>query len=119
MIICELGFEDPDPKNPNLSFREVDFYAFIPLSAQQRYKVKNHRLSLRKNLATGKFEIYRAYMDETEEVVFTGSLREALEYANKCWNKYWGHLGKREKDKPCKHKFPQIDTFFCPKEVME
>jgi hypothetical protein len=116
MIICELGFNDPDPKKPKYSMREIDFYAFIPYDVQQKLHVKSHRLSLRRNLETGRFEVYRYYyIQENEEVAFSGSFEEALEFANREANKYWGHLGRRETDKPCKHKHPQIDLFFCPK----
>jgi hypothetical protein len=83
---------------------------------QQKLHVKSHRLSLRRNLETGRFEVYRYYyIQENEEVAFSGSFEEALEFANREANKYWGHLGRRETDKPCKHKHPQIDLFFCPK----
>ena len=116
IIICEYGFNKPDPKNPQYSLREVDFYNFIPYDSQKKYGIESHRLSLRKNLATGKFEIYRFfYENEKEETIFTGNLEECLKFAHKEWMKYWGHLGKREPDKVCKHKYPTIDRFFCPK----
>jgi hypothetical protein len=115
MIICELGFEEPD-KNPRYSFREVDFYAFVPYQSQIKYGVKSHRLSLRKNLEENKFEVYRYYYDEKrEEIAFSGEFEMALEFANKETNKFWGFFGYREKDKPCSHKYPNIDTYFCPK----
>jgi hypothetical protein len=120
LIICELGFEEPDVKNPRYSFREVDFYAFVPYQSQQKYGVKSHRLSLRKNLITNKFEVYRFFHDEKrEEVAFSGSFEEALRFANRETNKFWSFLGDREEDKPCFHKYPNIDTFFCPKRVDE
>jgi len=113
MIICEFGFEDPDPNNKKYSMREVDYYGWVPYQARQKYGIKNHRLSLRKNLETGKFEVYRYFYDEKrEEVAFEGSFEEALEFANKERNKYWG---VQEPDKPCRHKHPQLDWLFCPK----
>jgi hypothetical protein len=116
MIICELGFNDKDAKNPKYSFREVDIYALVPYPMQRKYGVRSHRLSLRKNLETNQFEIYRFYYEtQTEEVIFSGSFKNALEFANRQWNKYWGHIGKREPDIPCQHKPPIIDTWFCPK----
>jgi hypothetical protein len=115
LIICEFGFNEPD-KNPKYSMREVDFYAFIPHSSQREFNVRSHRLSLRKNLETGKFEVYRYYYeDDTEEVAFEGRFEDALEFANREVNKYWGFLGKREPDIPCEHKPPNIDSIFCPK----
>jgi hypothetical protein len=111
MIICEFGFDIPD-KNSNYSLREVDFYAFVPYPVQQK-GIKNHRLSLRKNLKTGKFEVYRYYhYEQKEEVVFSGSFKEALNFANKEREKIWGIDFN---DKPCEHKEPNIDSVFCPK----
>lgn len=40
--------------------------------------VKNHRLSLRKNLRPELFEVYRKYSVEKEEAVFQESLDESL-----------------------------------------
>jgi hypothetical protein len=115
IIICEFGFEDPDNKNPNYSFHEVDFYAFIPYQKQKEYGIKSHRLSLRKNLKTKKFEIYRFYhYTEEEEVVFSGDFKEALKFAYEERKKYWGFLGEIEPDIPCEHKYPNIDRWFCP-----
>jgi len=114
MIICEYGFDTPDPDNPEFSLREVDFYAWIPRSFWDN--VKNHRLNLRKNLKTGLFQVYRHYHSGGDEVVFEGSFEEALRFANNEWNKFLaGWAGKlREPDVPCKHKPPIIDRFFCP-----
>jgi hypothetical protein len=112
MIICELGFDIPD-KNPNYSLREVDFYAFVPYPIQKEKGIENHRLSLRKNLKTGKFEVYRYYhYEEKEEVVFSGNFKEALKIANREREKVWGN---RLNDIPCEHKEPNIDRVFCPK----
>jgi hypothetical protein len=122
VIVCETEFEKPDPQNPDYSLVEVDFYAWIPWEAQEKYGVENHRLSLRKNLKTGEYEVYRAYMErkliarrglvvitnepmETEEVVFRSkSLKEALAFANAEVRKYHGH---DEKDEVCTHKWPK------------
>jgi hypothetical protein len=53
--------------------------------------------------------------EKREEIAFSGEFEMALEFANKETNKFWGFFGYREKDKPCSHKYPNIDTFFCPK----
>ena len=115
MIICELGFKEPDAKRPEYSIREVDYYGFVPFDSQRKFGIESHRLSLRKNLKTGLFEVYRYYpRTRKEEVVFAGKFEDALKFADGQWNKYWGHLGKKEPDKPCTHRYPFIDIF-CPK----
>lgn len=115
LIICELSFNDPDKNNPDYSFHEVDYYAFIPYDIQRKYNIENHRLSLRKNLKTGKFEVYRFYYaSKKEEVIFAGDFEKALFVASYERQKYWGHLGSFEPDQPCKHEYPDIDKIFCP-----
>lgn len=117
IVICELGFRYPDPKNPKYSRREVDFYMWVPVTARKKYHIGNHRLSLRKNLITGEFEVYRYfYEDGKEEVAFSGDFEGALEFAGREWNRYFGLAGwRRVPDKPCQHEPPDIDHFFCPK----
>lgn len=113
MIICEYGFEEPDSSRPMYSHHEVDFYGHIPYPKTN--EIRQHRLSLRKNLMTGKFEVYRFYHHNcVEEVIFSGSLEEALKVAYLEVKKYWGSLGKIEPDLPCLHEYPQIDEHFCP-----
>jgi len=100
MIICELEFEKPDPKNPDYSLLEVDYYAWIP----KNNHIVSHRLSLRKNLKTGKFEVYRFfYTRRIEEVAFEGSFEEALKFADAEYEKWHG---KKESDKVCQHRYP-------------
>jgi hypothetical protein len=114
MIICELGFEDEDINHLGYSMREVDYYSHIPYDLVMK-GYKQHRLSLRKNIKENKFEVYRFFHDsEKEEVAFSGSFNDALRFADKEWNKFWGHLGKKEPDEPCQHKYPKVDTWFCP-----
>lgn len=111
LIICELGFEEPDFSRPEYSMREIDYYAFVPHG--KRSGVKNHRLSLRKNLKSGKFEVYRYYYEEDrEEVVFEGEFDDALEFAHSESVKFWG---ERPKDVKCAHTSPRVDEIFCPK----
>ncbi|MEM2612304.1 MAG: hypothetical protein QXJ45_06760 [Thermoproteota archaeon] len=113
MIICEYGFNNPDKEKPEYSFREVDFYGHIPYKYQ--IETKNHRLSLRKNLKTGEFELYRYYHhDRSEKVIYSGNLADALAWAFKEKRRFWGELGNIEPDVPCKHKPPVIDDWFCP-----
>lgn len=59
--VCELAFTHPDPRRPSISAHEMDFYAYIPASAIKKYAMHTHRLSLRKNMQTGQFEVYRFY----------------------------------------------------------
>jgi hypothetical protein len=112
LIICEYGFEKPNPRNPDYSLAEVEYYPRIPSGSM----LSNHSLSLRKNLVTGKFEMYRrhyrGYVSAgrglmadgdavLENVVFRSSnLEKALEFAHKECVKYHGKL---EKDRVCKH----------------
>jgi len=112
MIICEHSFNEPDNVKPMYSFREIDFYAYIPHIFIA--EVPQHRLSLRKNLCTGKFEVYRFYHETLkEEVVFEGTLEKALEFGDNEVKRFWGSFGRREPDMVCQHKPPIIDRF-CP-----
>lgn len=125
MLICELQFETPDRDQPLYSLQEVDYYAWIPHS----HHMLNHRLSLRKNLGTGEFEIYRRYYGRVvavgpgliastskdtgqEDVAFRGSFEEALEFGNQEYERWHG---KRDRsDEPCPH-LPAKHALGCPK----
>jgi len=114
LIVCGLRFDRPDPNNPRYSLLEVDFYGNIPY-AKLAEGMMPHRLSLRKNLEKGKFEVYRRYFLTgalgKEEVAFEGSLEEALAFANRevqfIWNTNF------EPDRPCKHEEPEM-ALDCP-----
>jgi len=114
MIVCEYEFDRPDPKNPCYSLVEVDIYGWIP--REYWSEVRDHRLSLRKNLKTERFELYRHYyIDGSEQVIFTGSLEEYLKKAEEEWKRF--HYGWAEVEpefKPCRHKPPEISSL-CPK----
>jgi len=125
MIICEYEFLTPDPKNPNYSLCEVDFYAWIPPDSG----FPNHRLSLRKNLKTGEYEVYRRYHQRVvamkrglfmethkdlgiEEVAFKSkSLEEAIIFANKEVRRFHKPSEGEWEDKVCQHKYPVKSTF--------
>jgi len=113
MIVCEYEFERPDPRNPSYSLVEVDFYSWIP--REYWSETRNHRLSLRKNLKTGRFELYRHYyVDGSEQVIFTGSLEECLKKAEEEWKQYhYGWAGVEPEFKPCRHRPPEISSL-CP-----
>lgn len=126
MYICELSFDKPDPKNPYYSLDEVDYYAWVPALMG----IDNHRLSLRKNLITGEFEVYRRFYQRRlvaphpniigvvshdtglEEIAFRGTFEEALRFADK---EYYKYHGEREPDKPCKHIYPEKSSL-CGKD---
>ncbi len=96
MIVCSNDFLSPNPNNPTFADNEIDFYARIP-----RGDAEDHRLSLRKDLTTGKFEVYRSYsMSKIEEVVFEGGLREALRCGDTETIRY---LGYDTDDQACDH----------------
>jgi hypothetical protein len=115
LIICEYKFEKPNPRNPDYSLAEVEYYQRIPVGSM----LSNHSLSLRKNLVTGKFEMYRrhyrGYVSTgrslmadrdamLENVVFrSSSLEAAIGFAHKECVKYHGNP---EKDTVCEHEYP-------------
>ena len=101
---------------------EVDYYAWIPAGSH----LQNHRLSLRKNLKTGKYEVYRRFFSRytaarrglvistgvdmhCENVVFSGeSLEEAIDFAHKECVKFHGKSNR--KDEVCQHEYPTKAT---------
>jgi len=120
LIICETEFETEDP-NTGYSRTEIDYYSHIPFFCLG--DVRQHRLTLRKNLRTNEYEVIRVYKEWTltsresltiisgrevgrVEVVFKSqSLQEAVEFANEETRKYWG---SREPDVVCEHKPPKL-----------
>lgn len=124
MIICEYEFERPDSENPDYSMCEVDYYAWIPAGSG----FPNHRLSLRKNLKTGEYEVYRHYVQThvtsrkeltviqekelgTEEVAFKSKdLAEAIKFADGEYKRF--HGDDEEPDQVCQHKYP-VQSFLC------
>lgn len=125
MFICENEFDRPDHKTPDYSLDEVDYYAWIPYPHHS--EMPNHRLSLRKNLVTGEFEVYRRFNQtyqrsskvaliitqidgETEEVAYKGDLKGAIYFACAEWRRYHGE-GK-EDDEICEHQHPK-KALFC------
>ncbi len=65
--ICEHQFEAPDNKEKDYSMTEYDLYARL-------------RMSIRKNLKTGDFEIFRL---DSKSVVFKGDLFSVVQEANR------------------------------------
>jgi len=111
MFICEYGFEFPDHEDPNYSLTEIDIYGWIPASF--RRDEEDHSLSVRKNLNTKEFELYKSIHRTNEKQVLFSSLnlQETLIKANDQWNYYHSKWSKtiRECDLVCEHKSPNID----------
>ncbi|MGB9815476.1 MAG: DUF6011 domain-containing protein [Thermoplasmata archaeon] len=85
----EKEFEASDPQNPDYSMMEWDCYIFhgYGITPEERF-----RESVRKNLKTGLFEVYRHHWfkqgswndDPWDEVIFTSrNLKDAWEYAER------------------------------------
>jgi len=120
MIICEYEFEDEDINNPGYSHTEIDYYAWIP----QGSGMPNHRLSLRKNLKTQEYEIYRHYYEQhlisrgpvtiitgadtgVEDVAFSSKdLTETIKFADGEWRRFHGE--EKWQDQVCKHRPPVV-----------
>lgn len=124
------------PGIPGYSLSEVDYYAWIP--ASKRHDIPNHRLSLRKNLVTEDFEVYRAYTSQAnaqilqnrkvvghmvtfkesgvEEVAFKDKeLQKALDFGNQEWDRMHGTDDyNREPDRLCTHGDSGTTATFCP-----
>ena len=91
-VVCELGWEDADPRNSNYSMREIDVYAWIPY----HFKERNHRLSLRKNLKDEVFEAIEVYhgivmgdpRPSSKVVKSSSELETVLEFIDEQWIKF-------------------------------
>lgn len=126
MFVCELNFDLPDRGRPGLSFHETDYYQW----SGDAGGVEGHGLSLRKNLETGFFEVYRRFVEKRafavggggvlvagstledtgrEEVVFRGSFSEALRWARRETQRVHGF---DPGDEPCHHR-PGNRSFIC------
>ena len=123
MIVCENEFKVEDSDNPGYALCEVDFYAWIP----QSNEVPNHRLSLRKNLKTDEYELYRHYVqqimlgfsnlqmvtnqhaDVEDEVIFKSKdLQSVLDRGKEEWDKFHLCWAKKphDRDLVCTHEHP-------------
>jgi len=130
MFVCESEFQIADPKNPDYSMTEVDFYSHIPYG----FDFPQHRLSLRKNLKTEEYEAVRAFQTRTVTIkhsqfasvlvdsgTYTGqetvafrdrSLAKVLAFLNGEVKKFWGKVhGTWEPDELCEHKPPKKNSF--------
>jgi hypothetical protein len=100
---------EADPHNPKYSLTEIDFYSHIPWS-RVNGSCLNHRLSLRKNMLTQKYELVQVFQksslhannsmlimnDQNDEqkpekvVAESSDLREILTRATQLEVEYWG-----------------------------
>lgn len=87
---------------------EPNFYVWIP--AEKEPKFGNHRLTLRKNMDTGKFEVYRSFRNGTEDVIYEGRFEAALKAGCVEYRKFHG---RDLNDKACRHRKPNVDRL-CP-----
>ena len=103
---------------------EWDFYQVIPASMETE-RIPNHRLFLRRNKKTGRYEVRRHFYTrriirlreavvetgedlQAEEVAFEGDFENAVKFANTEATRY----GSKEFE-VCGHKPPKI-SHFCP-----
>jgi hypothetical protein len=115
LIICEWAFEREDPQHKGYSLTEVDFYGYA--NGDRLGVEKQHRLSLRKNLTTNEWELYRHYgiagrKKGRDEVIFSSkNFREALQRANEEARRY---VHGWQDDVACEHQ-PEMWAEDCPK----
>lgn len=117
-MICERMFE----VYPN---HEWDFYLLIPVD-METVRLPNHRLSLRRDKETGRYQLYRHFYARkmircpevvifkgedlhAEEVAFEGEFEEAVKFGNRETAKY----GSIVKFDICEHTPPNVSRF-CP-----
>lgn len=111
--ICESEFDCPDPDDPSIYLTEIDIYAWISIVKQQQFKIESHRLSMRKRIATGEYEIYRQFRDHQEVIFKSKDLKDTCDQINEQWELMHGREGyKRDPDVPCKH-VPGEMSFSC------
>lgn len=139
LYICEFEFYLLDVENPNYALGEVDIYAGVPPGLGE----PNHRLALRKNARSGKYEVYRHYLDARirssggltaltfqdslkEVVAFeSASLDEAVAFVNREYRRFHSIDPDKDLDQVCKHERPDraqtcdadrfLDVLICPR----
>jgi len=102
-----------------------DFYQVIP-PGMETERIPNHRLLLRRNKKTGRFEVRRHFYTrriirlkgaivetgedlQAEEIAFEGAFEDAVKFANSEMVRY----GSTETFDVCEHRLPNINRF-CP-----
>lgn len=115
VIICETGFETEDKNNLGYSMLELDFYMFNP--ERIRRPELDHRLTMRKNLKSNKYELYRFYFSSKrlETIFVSNNLQDVLNKANIQCNKVHKLFENdpRQPDLACNHESSQLDSFHC------
>jgi hypothetical protein len=98
--VCPSEFIKEDSRTPEYSCTEADVYQWIPFDMQSK-QLPNHRLSIRKNLKTEKFELYRRIFyfnskNNYDVVIKTSdTLPPLLNQANIEWNTYHCRDGQK------------------------
>ena len=101
MRIRATEFESEDPKHKGYSMLEVDYYAWIPRSfINSTPSIRDHRLSLRKNIEDGIYEVCRHYYSligfggpEKDDVIYSNSsLADAGTFAEKERERFHGRF---------------------------
>lgn len=93
--LSEKEFDTPDSDNPRYSLPEYDFYGHLPARCLKEGE-QNHRLSLRKDLKTGLYQIYAHYWrtirhGEYEDIFYENkSIHAAFRYGNNVACQKWG-----------------------------
>jgi hypothetical protein len=112
----EQRFLKPDPRNPDYSLLEYDLYNYNGQPGESL--VTRYRESIRKNLKTGMYEVFRHHFyknsDGTikeegwdEVIAEFETFKDALEYgeknADKAWNGGYGYGRCKRCGKPLKN----------------
>lgn len=108
MLACDSEFIDEDTRHPGYSLCEYDIYAWAPYAMQVKLGMRNHRLSMWKNLKTGEYELYRNYHDAKNEyeadIIFKSkSLMDTLARAVQEWDTWHAIDTRHDPFKPCQH----------------
>ena len=113
----EERFLKPDPRNPDYSLLEYDLYNYNGHELESL--ATRYRESIRKNLKTGKYEVFRHHffkMNDDNTIMEDGwdeiiaefeTFKDALEYgernADKAWNGGYGYGRCKRCGKPLKN----------------
>lgn len=66
-------FEQPDKENSKYSAEEYDIYQFSSAKGRETNKLTDHRLTLRKNLRSGNFELVEHRFNDGKDHVIRES----------------------------------------------
>lgn len=114
MLVCELdrnwNVRDVYHQKPDYSLLELDIFSHTRGKANPDF-----RLSVRKNIETGQFELYRDYHSSAEEeVVLKGSFKNVIDAANEQWSHWWNDDKPIVIDEACTHDKSKELAHGCP-----